>query len=76
MQQNIHMLILIVVKLGGLGSPHEKICNFNSSDMPFRAFSGAKLKTLDHKIIPKKFLIFHGQFWYSLNDVVVLMTWL
>ncbi len=45
MQQNIHILILIVVKFGGLSSPHghEKICNFNSSDMPFPAFSGAKL---------------------------------
>ncbi len=33
-----------------------KFSNFNSSDMPFPAFSGAKLKILDHKIIPKKFV--------------------
>ncbi len=50
------MLILIVVKLAGGGGGHEKISNFNSSDMPFPAFSGAKLKILDHKIIPKKFV--------------------
>ena len=43
--------------------------------MPFPAFSGAKLKILDHKIIQKS-LISHVQFWYSLNDLVVLMTWL
>ncbi len=63
MHQNFHMLILIVVKLGVWGLPHEKTCNFNTSDTPFPAFSGAKLKILDHKIIQKS-LIFHVQFWY------------